>query len=237
MSNKLFEFGSKVNVILSFVAPVTINNVEYSVGEPYLFLREVELVINYANLDKSGSQGKADVIANSDVGPQSIQLGGVPLTKKLISLLTTSTGTTNFNKTVFETGIAFSGVIYMTNQDAKLNFNVYDNDLNKISDVVYDEANNSISSINFNESEEYIISFSSVKNGSGYSLEKTHFPYMRMEIQGKGNVDKDTKEIILVFDKVSMNSIVQFNFIQDSVLKIPLEFRVIKSDYNMYIEE
>ena len=44
ITNSLIEIGSKANVILRFKAPISINGQSYVADEPYLFLKDVNVV-------------------------------------------------------------------------------------------------------------------------------------------------------------------------------------------------
>ena len=236
--NSLLEFGSKVDVVLSFISEVTVDGKTYSANEPYLFLKDVEAVIDYTNIDKSGQQGPKTLIANSVVGPRQIHLGSVPLTKKLICLLASIEAATTYNKSIIESGVVDNdGDIYISDQDLDESEAIY------VYNSSFESVSHTYSSgvITITDSyivgAEYIISFSSARSGIAFNLEKPSFPYMKMEIQGVGNIDKIQKEVVMVFNKVSLNSLVRFNFVQDDMINIPITFRVIDSKFNLYFEE
>ena len=64
-----------------------------------------------------------------------------------------------------------------------------------------------------------------------YSLNQVcSIPYMSMEIQGIGNIDKQTKEVIMYFEKVSLRSLINFNFFPDAKINLPLEFLIIDGE-------
>ena len=56
--NSIIEIGSKANVILRFKAKTCINGKTYDANEPYLYLKDVNVLINYTNFDKTGSSIK-----------------------------------------------------------------------------------------------------------------------------------------------------------------------------------
>jgi hypothetical protein len=57
---------------------------------------------------------------------------------------------------------------------------------------------------------------------------------MSLEIQGVGNIDKVTKNILMYFDKVSLNSVIEFTFIQNDMINVPLVFYIME-DKNNYV--
>jgi len=238
--NSLIEIGSKANVILRFKAPTTIGGVTYAANEPYLFLKDVNVLIEYSNQDKSG-QTDINVIANSDIKPRTIIVGGFPLTKKITSLLACYKGSEQDIKTIFKTEKATrdegesEGTILISDQDFVNNENlfVYDSNFDTI-DFTYDAGQNALISSDFNDQEEYLVSFSTEFVGSKFDLNKPSIPYMSLEIQGIGNINKLKKEVIMYFDKVSLNSVIEFTFIQDQIVNVPLQFYIIE-DKNNYV--
>lgn len=238
--NSLIEIGSKANVILRFKSATNINGINYAAKEPYLFLKDVNVLINYSNQDKSG-QTDINVIANSDVKPRTVVIGGFPFSRKIASLLATyQDSNLDYFPTLFKTLSASKeeeeedGIIFLVdNIEFNENLFVYDSNFNKVS-VTYDAGQNALISPEFVNDEEYLVSFSTVKTGTKYDLNKIHIPYMSLEIQGIGNINKVKKEVLMYFDKVSLNSIVNFTFIQDQIINVPLEFYII-DDKNNYV--
>lgn len=238
--NSIIEIGSKADVILRFKSPTTINGRNYVANEPYLFLREVNVLINYSNQDKSGTTD-INVIASSDIKPRSVSIRGVPFTRKLAALLAAYKGSVDFNPTVQKTLVAQrevgsdEGYIFLVDEiDATENLFVLDETFTLVDDVIYDADLNALKSVNFIDAKQYYISFASVSRGSRFDLKKPATGYMSMEIQGKGNIDKTTKTVVMYFDKVSLNSLLYFTFIQGDMINVPLEFYII-DDKNNYV--
>ena len=251
--NSLIEIGSKANVILRFKAPININGQSYVADEPYLFLKDVNVVVNYSNQDKTGDTNKT-VIANSDIKPRSVSIGGLSFTRKVAALLANyKSGNIEYNPTLFKTLAAeddtiqveddgelvdiYRGIIFLTEELKNNNFLfVFDDKFDKIdkTKILYDGDMNALISEDFEDGKEYLISFSTVKSGSRFDLCKPHTPYMSLEIQGVGNIDKTTKNVLMYFDKVSLNSLLYFTFIQGDMINVPLEFHII-DDKNNYV--
>lgn len=239
--NSLIEIGSKANVILRFKAETTINGKTYAANEPYLYLKDCNVLVNYSNQDKSGTTD-INVIANSDIKARTVVIGGISFTRKLASLLASFEDVNeSFNLTKFITIAAqreegdSEGVIFITDQDLIEDDNLFVYDGNfEPQTFTYDSETNSISSEDFTDGTEYLITYSSVRNGTKFDLNKPHIPYMSLEIQGVGNIDKTTKDVVMYFDKVSLNSILQFTFIQGDMINVPLQFYII-DDKNNYV--
>ena len=241
--NSLIEIGSKAHVILRFKSEITLNGKTYAAGEPYLYLKDANVIVNYTNQDKSGSAVKT-IIANSEIKPKSVMIGGISFSRKLAALLACFKETNaQYTYTVFETVTAdreigdTEGYLYLANTlDESAEWFVYDSDYNKVSGA-YDNISNSFSSVDFLSGETYFVSYSSVKQGTKFSLNKPSVPYMSLEIQGIGNIDKTTKNVIMYFDKVSLNSLIQFTFIQNDMINVPLDFHIIDDSNNYVIFE
>ena len=243
--NKLIEIGSKANVILRFRQETKVNGETYSANEPYLLFKNANVAVDYSNEDKTGTAART-VIANSEINPRVISVGSVNLTRKLVSLLTCfSQEHEKFGLTLFETR---SPEEVNGNLQIILNENILPNTENKIFvyeegnlnkiEFTYDAATNRITSSEFQSSKEYLISYTSELVGTQFSLNKNHVPYFSLEIQGVGNVDKKKKNIVMYFDKVSLNAFLEFSFIQDQMLSVPLVFHIIDNKNNyVWIEE
>lgn len=243
--NNLIEIGSKANVILRFRQEAQVNGETYSPNEPYLLFKNANVLISYSNEDKTGTAART-VIANSEINPRTISIGSVNLTRKLVSLLTCfSEEQEKFGLTLFETRLPeeVNGDLQiilneniLPNTENKI-FVYEEGNLNKI-EFTYDAATNRITSSEFESNKEYLISYTSELVGTQFSLNKNHVPYFSLEIQGVGNVDKKKKNIVMYFDKVSLNAFIEFSFIQDQMLSVPLVFHIIDNKNNyVWIEE
>jgi len=233
--NSLIEIGSKANVIVRFKAETTLNGITYLANEPYLYLKECNVLINYTNQDKTSST-EVTYLANSNIKPRTVAIGGVSFSRKLAALLATyEQAALSYNPTLFKNLTADGTSIYLVDTivDNEFLF-VYDTSFNKVAGVTYVSASNSLTSVNFQDGETYLVSFSSVKTGTKFDMNKPCVPYMSLEIQGVGNIDKAKKEVLMYFDKVSLNSILQFTFVQDDMINVPLQFHIIE-DVNNYV--
>lgn len=234
--NSLIEMGSKANVILRFKADVTIGGFTYLANEPYLFLKDVNVIINYENQDKSISAAQTQ-IANSYIYPKTVSIGSVNFTRKVCSLLTTyEESVVEYSKTNIKSYTAEkedgepNGIIFLSGEiDIARGLFVYDSDFQKVA-YTYNESLNALLSPDFEDETQYLISYSSVEPGTRFKLNKPCLPYMSLEIQGTGNIDKKTNKILLYLDKVSLSSMFEFNFIQDEIISVPLVFNIIKGE-------
>lgn len=232
--NSLIEIGSKANIILRFKADTEINGTLYKKGEPFLYLKDAIILVNYEKVDAIAETTKT-LAAYSDIKPRSITVGSISLTRKLAALLAAYKGNVNEPYTVFRTLEADEDTIYLTDTVfPNTDFFVYDGNLERVEDVVYDEGSNTLTSENFTNSSNYLISFSSELSATKMDLHKPHTGYLEMEIQGTGNIDKTTKKVIMKFDKVNLNSIINFSFMQNDMINVPLEFHII-GDKGNYI--
>lgn len=233
--NSLLEFGSKVDVVIRFKTEKTINGKTYTANEPYLYLKDAQAVINYSGEDKTSSTNKT-ILANSNIAPRSVSIGGFSFSRKIIALLSQfETENYSYDKTRFESVVVEDNELYL-DPNLVVNENkpmfVYDEDFNKI-DFEFDGETNLITGAALENSKEYLVVYSSVELGPKFNLNNDfHVPYMSLEIQGKGNIDKEEKDMIMYFDKVSLVSMLEFNFIQDQIINVPLEFHIIDTNIN-----
>lgn len=236
--NSLIEIGSKANVIVRFIAETTINGSTYAAGEPYLFLQNVNLVIRYKEVSKTGTS-TFNNISNNRIYPESIVMTHISFSRKLCSLLTAfEASSAAFNPTKAMTLTAETGIIYLPEEVKDENgFYVYSEEFAPIT-VTYTEATNSLSGAGLVSGSQYLVFFSSVKTGTRYSFNQPCVPYMSLEIQGTGNINKQTKNVLIFISKASLNSPMQFNFMPDDMINIPLEFKIIENTNNfIYFED
>lgn len=233
--NTLIEIGSSGTVILKFHTKTCINNKTYEAGEPYIFLRDVNVLIRYDNNLKTATD-KRLVGAYSDIFPTSINISGASFSRRLAALLSTlSEEKESFNISEMkiiraEDGDGEDNYFFIDNLNAAESVYIYDEDFEKITDFNIEDG--MIESAHFEAGKRYTVFFSSERVGAKFDLKKPHTSYMSMEIQGIGNINKETKMIKMFFDKVALNSVINFNFIEDGIINAPLEFLVIKSSEN-----
>ena len=245
MSNKLIEIGSRANVILRFRTETKVNEETYLPNEPYLLFKNANVLVEYNNLDKSGSAGRT-VIAGSYINPKSVSIGNISLTRKLVSLLTTLQGVEeNFGITQFQTStpeeVNGTKQIILNNnilENTENKIFVYEEDtFNKI-DFIFESNPDRVEAQDFDLNTSYLVSYEKPLSGLKFNLKKNPIPYFSLEIQGIGNVNKMKKNVIMYFDKVSLNTTIDFTFIQDEIIKVPLSFHIIENENNyVWIEE
>jgi len=287
--NSIIEVGSKANVILRFNIETTLNNVTYAENEPYLFLKDCRVVINYSQQNKTGRTDKT-VIANSDVKPRNVVIGDIVFSRKIAGLLSTLVNEgQSYDKSVFDSAVAYNNIIYLTKTiNYTLSYFTYDSNFDIVnSSNTLEDADNKITiSLDTIDVEnliagkeyriltagdtdftlvgasdsvvgtiftatgfgagtgtvtpgngEYIVSYSSVVTGTKFNLIKTHVPYMSIEVQGEGNIDKESKNVVMYFGRVSLESVIDFTFIQNSMLNVPLSFHIIDDTDNYVVYE
>ena len=248
--NSLIEIGSKGDVVLKFNTKTFVNGKCYEPNEPYIFLRDVNVIINYGSENKSATQQQA-LAAHSNIYPESVSVTGVPFSRRVASLLSTYLDSGSiFLKSEMKSATPVAGpggvdvliVKDLNNEDFVLytdemekidseNYNTLDTDTIQGSGVI-----SPVEGYSF-EHNKYIIFFSSVVNGTGFKLDRPHIPYMTMEIQGVGNINKRNAQVLMRFEKVSLNSVLNFNFLEEGIIGAPLNFIIIKGKNEIWFED
>jgi hypothetical protein len=235
--NSLLEIGSKVNIVISFNSATSINNNTYAAGEPYLYLKDANAVIRYKQLDKSASAGP-NKIANSQIYPQEIIVRSINMNRKLLALLLNyDTTQTNVGKREFISLLGEDDIIYLPEEvNTSSTIYLYDSSFNPVV-FTYNSVKNALEGTAIAAGAEYLISYSSVLTATRFNLCQPSVPYMSLEIQSVGNINKVTKNTIMYFNKVSLSSIMEFNFLMDNKINIPLEFKVIDGSGYIIFED
>ena len=248
--NSLIEIGSKGDVVLKFNTKTFVNGKCYEPNEPYVFLRDVNVIINYGSENKSATQQQA-LAAHSNIYPESVSVTGVPFSRRVASLLSTylDSGST-FLKSEMKSAAPVAGPegssnVLIVRDLIDEDFVLYTDEMEKIDSENYTfstekiEGSGVISPVgeySFGH-DKYIIFFSSVVNGTGFKLDKPHIPYMTMEIQGIGNINKKNAQVLMRFEKVSLNSVLNFNFLEEGIIGAPLNFTIIKGKNEIWFED
>ena len=251
--NSLIEIGSKGDVVLKFNTKTFVNGKCYEPNEPYIFLRDVNIIINYGSENKSATQQQA-LAAHSNIYPESVSVTGVPFSRRVASLLSTySDSESTFLKSEMKSVEPVAGpdetdvlIVRDLNND---DFVLYTDEMEKVDPENYTfntemtkriQGSGVISpkgEYSFDHNKKYIIFFSSVVNGTGFKLDKPHIPYMTMEIQGVGNINKRNAQVLMRFEKVSLNSVLNFNFLEEGIIGAPLNFTIIKGKNEIWFED
>ena len=242
--NSLIEIGSKADVIIRFNVDTKINGRDYKANEPYLRLKNVNVSIQYDKNEKTATTRPKNVVSTNSIDPSAIAIGNIPFSRKLVSLLASyRESNVDFNSTKFRTLVASrgpgddEGVIFLLDEiDPEKDVFVYDSDFEPV-EFGYVEEMNALESEDFWDGEEYLISFSSVEKGTKFDLKQPCLAYLSLEVQGVGNINKNTKKIVLYFEKVSLSSIINFTFFQDEIIHIPLTFVILKGENTLYFED
>jgi WD40 repeat protein len=237
--NALIEIGSKADVVIRFNANTTINGQDIAANEPYLFLRDVNVALDYTNNSKIGTTTPQNRIATSLIYPTAVSIGGVQFSRKVASLLACFQDIDQtFGLTKIRSFVADEDTIYLTEKiDETKPIFIYDGDFNKITVFTYDEGGDSITSIEFVDTNQYLISYSTVEQGTRFNLVKPPIPYMSLEIQAVGNINKASKKVVLYLNKVSLDSVLNFNFLKDGTISAPLNFVILETENYIYMED
>ena len=234
--NKVLEFGSVASVVIRPRKDMTVGGKTYLAGEPYLYLKNVEVMITYTNTDKT-AKTNVTLAAHSKLTPRSITISSVPLSLKILSLIAKYNGPQEFSYTKFIDGVASANFIFLTDSvDNTRPIYVYDSNYNKI-EFTYNSEMNAVESGDFVDNQRYMISFSSVKDGIKYNLNEEWFSYFSIEIQGVGNIDKITKNLYLFIEKASFISDMKFLFNKTEMVALPLRFHIIDNSNNLFFLE
>lgn len=220
--NKLYELGSVVDILIKPNTDTVIGNKTYKANEPYTVLKDVSVGLIYEQIS-SDITAKKPINSSQKARPYQITINDIQLTQKILDLILTRIENTDYIRTIKEICIAEKNSIYLNNEPIKDLF-IYDK---SGSAVRVDNIEDNIVSGNFNDGESYLVFYESKIDNVIYSFEMPHYPYFTLEINGKGNTDKNTSSIYCKFPAVSLVSIPNINFINEDILNSPLIFNII----------
>lgn len=250
--NSLIEIGSKGDVILKFNTDVCVNGRTYKKGEPYLFLRDVSVLIDYGQTEKEATKQQA-LAAHNNIYPEAVHISGVPFSRRIAALLATFT---EEKETYYKNEMKILNIeeddvegnyFILENVDLDQPVYLYDENMSLIERNLYEieyydtDMNSYIGAgkegYKLSTNGQYTIFFSSAVEGAKFELKKPHIPYMTMEIQGIGNINKKNAEVFMRFEKVSLTSVLNFNFLEEGTINAPLRFTVLKGESEIWFED
>jgi len=224
MANDIYEFGGVADVLLKFKTDLEVCGTHYLTGEPYTYLKDVNIRFGYSQQDSLATARKNVLSANS-ARPNQISIGNVPFSQKIADLMLTRDEATLYSEArkntiscekdgeLIATGLPIEGTVF-----------VYDKSF------IRQEVNgidNSIIHGNFEVGNTYLVFYQELATGAKYSFEVPHYPYFQADIFMKGNVNKITNDVYMHFDALSLISVPNFNIISGGMLNTPLVFNVI----------
>ena len=218
--NNLYEFGGVCDVIIKCHSARKIGNKNYSEGEPYTILKDVYVTLAYKNTTSS-VEAKSNNVAYRKGLPDIVNIGGVTLTDKVCDLIATRCNNSIVTKT-YE-AIGDSTRIYLPEKYITGSVFVYHNNERFLD---FTEAEDSLFG-RFMTGEKYLIFYSTKINNNCFEFETPSYGYFTLDIIGKGNLNKKTKDVYLNFPTVSLMSVPVFDMVNGNLLNSPLQFECI----------
>lgn len=224
MANDIYEFGGIADILIKFKIDKEVNGMTYQAGEPYTFLKDVNINFVYQQQD-SLATAKKNVLSSNSGRPTQIVVNNVPFTQKIADLMLTRDKTTMYNRARRETVCCDKqGQIMLTHQPNNNTIFIYDNNFNKIQ---VNEVEECIVYGDFIQDTNYLVFYQELATGNKYSFEIPFYPYFEVDIFMKGNTNKITNGVYMHFDALSLVSVPNFNIISGGMLNTPLVFNVI----------
>lgn len=223
--NELYEFGGSCDVIIRCNNTQTIGSKTYYPNEPYTILTDVYVNITYV-VNSSEQNARKSTIAAREGFPDKVQIFNVPLTTKILDLVTSRTDTKNIARTYCAKSI--DKRIYLPEIPNLNNLFVYNGE-QRIDGIVV-ENNDIIYSEEFNDEEDYLIFYEVPSSNICFNFDTPYYSYFSLDIIGQGNQDKVTNGIYIKIPACSLMTTGVFDFVQGNILKSPLIFNCIQQN-------
>ena len=218
--NNLYEFGGSCDVIIRCKSERYIGGRHYKENEPYTLLQDVMISLQYKNIT-SGDSAKNNIIATRQGLPDNVSITNVSLTDKIACLIAEKVQSQKIGKTYC--GIAENNTIYLP--EIPLNDSVFIYNRNQRLDKFTIDKDKIIG--DFVDSESYLIFYDIMSDSSCFDFNTPHYGYFTLEIIGKGNKDKVSKDIYIKLPAVSLMSVPIFDLVDGNILHAPLQFQII----------
>lgn len=224
--NKVYEFSNVGDVLIKTSVPMTIGGREYAANEPYTILKDVEVRFVYDNTTSTASAKQLAIAAQQAI-PAQINITPTALTQKICDLVLTNIVENSLLQTKQEIIYATNNTLFLSEAPATQEVFVYDQTMQKITDITLN-GNEAISE-SFNDNEPYLVFYSTNIAAKVFNLEVPHYPYFSLEITIKGNVDKSAGKLHFNFPATSLISVPRFDINKQNLLNVPFVFAVIAS--------
>ena len=218
--NNLYEFGGVCDVIIKCNSERQIGNKTYDAGEPYTILNDVYVNLGYKNIISDGG-AKNNIIAHRVGLPDIVNISGLTLTDKVCDLIATRVTDTVITKACEVIGD--NTKIYMPEQYIHGSVFVY----YKNERITNFTEHNDYLNGSFQSGEKYLIFYSIKVDNCSFNFNTPTYGYFSLDICGKGNLNKKTKDIYLNFPAVSLMSVPVFDLVNGNILNAPLQFECI----------
>lgn len=218
--NNLYEFGGMCDVVIKCNSERKIGNKTYAAGEPYTILKDVFVNIGYRNTTSEAS-AKNNIAAHRSGMPDLVNLSNLTLTTKVCDLIATRVQPQTITK--YYTAIGEDGVIYLPETFVSNSTYVYNRNERFVD---YSENEDRLTG-QFVEGGEYLIFYSVLVDNTYYDFNVPSYGYFTLDIIGKGNLDKKTKNVYIHLPAVSLISTPVFDLINGNILNTPLQFECI----------
>ena len=222
MSNEIYEFSGIVDVLLKCKVDVTIAGAQYKAGEPYTYLKDVDLHTQY-NIHTAGGSGRMTAVNTREGEIDEINLLNVPLTTKIADLIFTK-DSNGHTETYKETIVCWEdGQLSLTKIPLNGVF-CYDDQFNLIN--ITNIADQTVFGA-FEVNKEYLVFYNIHCDEFSYGFMSPIYPYFELQIFGKGNKDKSTRDLFMLFPKASLISNPRLNNLGGGIISTALTFKIV----------
>ena len=230
--NNVSAIGSVVDALILCTCDMTIGDHDYHAGEPFTYLRQVSV-----NIESQSVSPQSTVLTPSNRGMQLVDavnylnrlvISNVSMTNKIKSLF--------FKQAASNTMVEWMSItvpkMKLAHADAFNPF-VYEEGI-LLPAARYIIEDGWLTIADFDEIKHYNICYSYSEALSSFVVE--NYPYFKIILFAKGNVDGKTSDQRLVFEKVSLMPQTQFTFAAATQNNVTLVFGIIEPDKTVAVK-
>lgn len=221
--NNLYEFGGLCDIIIRCASERRIGDKTYAANEPYTILEDVYCSLRYGIM-ASEANAKNNVIASRVGLPDYVDIRGITLTHKINNLIATQIEKNTISK-IYHCA-AENGIIWLpeSNIVPESIFVYHHNERIVDFTLVGEQIQGAL------EDGEYLVFYEVLADNMCYDLTTPQYGYFALDIIGKGNTDKSSKNINIKIPAASLMSTPVFEFINGNILYAPLQFKIIHTN-------
>lgn len=225
----LLEFGGKGSLIATAITDFTVNKKDYKKNEIVFVLNDVNINFHYGE-KVNNIKDSRNRVYYSEYYLDSFMVDAVPFDLQIFNLFSNGVNIREESILICDSCTATSGII-IPKEEVDINGFIK---IDSIDNFLINSNNgvSIISSSEFVDGKTYKIQYYTKKNIFSFVLdnEDLNIPYLKIQINFKGNESKNTSSNYFIIDKTSIRMTPIFNLVDNSVSSVRLLFKVIESD-------
>lgn len=240
-----YSFSGTGNILLKATVASTYGADSFTEGEPIAYFTNVDIGIDFSNVEKVAKTGSKNLTAESEYRPSVLRVANIKVTDSLQSLLYKKQSNLQKKRTFIKNLTSEGKVIFLPlrtdidETDSVTDIFIYNSSGEKVTSFYYLDGAITITDITQSDGVYKVFYAVQTIATSTFSLMDTKTPYIAAEIVVKGNINGNPKgEAVITFEALKLLTNPSFDFTNEAPFIDILEFAIIEnktpSELNYY---